>query len=365
MDYKDMGPPADVVHSSDWRHLTPSTVVPQKPGKAPAIRTASDPLHRRARPASLARERERAVELVNAAKGVIAQTFDDLRFGRKLRAADLEPIVVGIEASLVRHPLALPSITRMKERHEYTYLHSIAVCGLMIGLARELGLDEQLTQDIGMAGLLLDVGKSRVPLRLLDKPGPLDPDEHVTIREHTRMGHDILCASGIESPIVLDVCLHHHERPDGQGYPLGISAPTLSVYARMAAVCDVYDALTSTRPYRDRVSPGAAFEIMGGSQGQFDARVFRVFREMIGIFPIGSLVRLQSQRLGVVLDEPTEDPAAPDVYVFHCAQTGQPLPGARVQTSQDPVVSMEMASRHGLKDWDTRRAKLLVEFGSF
>ncbi len=356
----------DGLNAGEWRQFgaatAPATSSPSHRANAPAH---SDPLHLKSRPAGLAKERERAAEIVSASKGVVAGAFEDLRFGRKLNVGDLEPVVLAISSSVTRNATALPSVTRMKERHEYTYLHSIAVCGLMVGLARELQLGAALTMDIGLAGLLHDVGKVRVPLALLDKPGPLDLEEYATVQQHTLRGHELLCDAGIESEIVLDVCLHHHERPDGKGYPSGISAQTLGVHARMGAVCDVYDAVTSTRSYKERWSPGAALEWMAGAQGQFDARVLRAFREMISIFPVGALVRLESQNLAVVLNDRADDPSYPDVCRFHCTRTAQPLPPEVVGTRADPIVGIELASRWGLKDWEARRAEILRAFGGF
>lgn len=364
MDFKGENQPVDSLHAGEWRQLGSEATGMQTPIKRrPPPRPPSLP-RRQTHPACLAEERELAIGIINATKGLVKNAFEDLRFGRKLKVSDMDSVVSAIASSLSQHPSVWPSVTRMKERHEYTYLHSVAVCGMMVGLARELGLDEKLTCQIGMAGLLFDVGKVLVPLKLLDKPGPLDLQEYATAQEHTRRGHELLCEAGIESEIVLDVCLHHHERPDGKGYPLGISTPTLSIHARMAAVCDVYDAITSRRSYGDRWSPGAALEWMGSTQGQFDPRVLRVFREMLGAFPIGSLVRLESQRLGVIIDELPDDPAYPDVFSFYCAESRRELPGERVHTRRDPIIGLEMASRWGFKDWEVRRTAMLHQFGS-
>jgi putative nucleotidyltransferase with HDIG domain len=322
-------------------------------------------MHLRSRPAGLERERERAREIVATSKLAVTAAFEDLRFGRRLNTGELEPVVGAIAASVERSPMALPSVTRLKERHEYTYLHSIAVCGLMVGLSRELGLPHELTLEIGLAGLLHDVGKARVPVSLLDKPGPLDLAEYALVQQHTQRGYELLQESGIESSIALDVVLYHHERPDGRGYPAGISAQTLSVYARMGAVCDVYDAVTSSRSYKDRWAPGEALDWMSGAEGQFDPRVLGAFRRMIGIFPVGSLVRLVSDRLGIVLNEPCDDPSQPDVCVFYCAETHAELPPRVVNTRRDPIIGLEMPRRWKQGDWDQRRAAILKDFGSF
>ncbi|MBO9622142.1 MAG: HD-GYP domain-containing protein [Sphingomonas sp.] len=356
-------PAANSLNSDDWRDLTAASVSDQpdreRQGCAPL---KTERLHLRSRPAGLAKERERAREILSTARGVVTSAFTDIRFGRKINSADLEPVVAAIAASVSRSPTALPGVTRMKERHEYTYLHSIAVCGLMIALGRELRLDPALTREIGLAGLLHDVGKARVPVALLDKPGPLDFEEYALVQEHTVRGHELLRESGIDSEIALDVCLHHHERIDGSGYPSGISAQSLSIYARMAAVCDVYDAVTSSRSYKESWSPGAALDWMTGTTGHFDPRVLRAFRSMLGVFPLGSLVRLTSQRLAVVLDEPDDDPTSPNVCVFLSAETCEELPLAAVSTRTDPIIGLEVSAHWGLRDWERRREEIVRAF---
>lgn len=321
---------------------------------------AVDPLHLRARPAGLAAERQRARDVVEAARGTVTRTFDDIRAGRRVDLAQFEPVVAGIAASVSRHAAAIPSVTRLKEVHEYTFLHSVAVCGLMLALAKELRLPEALAQEIGLAGLLHDIGKARVPVALLDKPGPLDLAEYAVVQQHTVRGRELLEEAGIRSPIALDVCLHHHERTDGRGYPMGLPLPELSLHARMAAVCDVYDAVTSRRSYKESWSPGEALDWMAGTTGQFDARVLAAFRRIQGPFPVGALVRLRSGRLAMVVGEGENDPAAPDVCVFWDADTRRAVAPRRLSTDADPVVGVERAAWWGLDDWPAQRAAMLA-----
>lgn len=348
----------DAFEQTDWRGPAASSgpeAVPFSPRVGP-----ESTLFVRSKRTTLAGERDRARRIVGAAKEAVGGAFEDIKFGKPLRLADLEPTVMAIAASVARHPTALPSVTRLKDRHEYTYLHSVAVCGLMLALGRNLGLDPALTREIGLAGLLHDVGKAKVSIELLDRPGPLDLDEYAIVQRHTTFGHKLLSESGIDSEIALDVCLHHHERVDGGGYPTGISAPTLSIYARMAAVCDVYDAVTSARTYKRSWAPAAALEWMEGERGHFDPRVLKAFRQIVGIFPIGSLVRLSSGHLAVVLDEPADDPYSPDVRVFLEAETRRAVTPYRKSSRDDRIVSLERADRWNLADWDAQRMALIA-----
>lgn len=355
---------SDSLVQGDWR--TPGTGSAWTPPR-PAQRSSLGPaaLHLGVRRASVAQERNRARDIVSVAKEQVESAFNDVRFGRNINVKALWPLVSSITASIERHSGAIMSVTRIKDRHEYTYMHSVAVCGLMINLARRLKLDPTLHHDIGLAGLLHDIGKARVPATLLDKPGPLTPEEMAVMRTHCELGHDILTSGAQRLPdLVMDVVLHHHERLDGTGYPDFKNESSISIYARMAAICDVYDAVTSTRTYKEPWSPAQAIEWMSDQPGQFDAQVFSVFSGMIGIFPAGSMVRLTSDRLAIVLDDPEGDPMMPPVCPFYCIMTKQALPWRRSDPGMDPIVGIESPDRWRLGNWADMRGSILAHFAS-
>lgn len=342
-----------ILAASDWRQFEPLT---RKPRKA-----ASPKLYRKSRPGSLDVERRRAREVVNLAKAAVIDTFNAVRFGNRIDVERLTPIIDAITASIQRDPNAIPSVTRLKARSEYTYLHSVAVCGLMIGLARELRLDPALTHQIGLAGLLHDIGKAVIPQPIIDKPGPLTDEEFSTVKLHPQRGHELL-SDCIDIPdLVRDVVLHHHERMDGRGYPDRLLPSAQSVYVRMAAICDVYDAVTSVRAYKDSWSPGAAIEWMRSARGHFDPHILAAFVKMLGAFPPGTLVRLDSDRLAVVLDDPDCDPLNPPVVVFHCAMVNRPLPRQRVLSSFDQILCVERPDAWRFRNWEALREELMAE----
>ena len=211
------------------------------------------------------------------------------------------PLVEQISASLARNGSALLGLARLKTKDEYTYMHSVAVCALMVALARQLGLPRTV-QEAGMAGLLHDIGKMAMPLDVLNKPGKLTEDEYAIMRSHPERGHAMLLAALTSvSDAALDVCLHHHEKVDGTGYPHRLAGERISLLARMGAICDVYDAITSNRPYKAAWTPRSLAR-MAQWQGHFDTRLLHAFVRAVGIYPLGSLVRLQSGRLGVVIE---------------------------------------------------------------
>ena len=142
--------------------------------------------------------------------------------GRAIEADAAQPLVEEISNSVMRNPGALISLARLKTADDYTYMHSVAVCALMIALARQLGLDEQQTRDAGMAGLLHDLGKALLPMEILNKPGKLTDEEFAIVKTHPGKGFDLLEHAQGVSEITKDVCLHHHEKVDGSGYPKGL-----------------------------------------------------------------------------------------------------------------------------------------------
>src|SRR5690606_37008692 len=145
---------------------------------------------------------------------------------------------------------------------EYTYMHSVAVCALMAALARTLGLNEAEQREAATAGLLHDVGKMAIPIEILNKPGRLTDDEFRLIMTHPDAGYVMLMRGGLVPNVALDVCLHHHEKFDGSGYPHGLQGDGISLQARMGALCDVYDAVTSDRPYKKGWNPAEAIHRM-------------------------------------------------------------------------------------------------------
>ena len=269
----------------------------------------------------LASEVKRAAALCGKAKGEVTAMFSEARMGRAVSAEKLEPLVEEISNSVQRNPGALVSLARLKTADDYTFMHSVAVCGLMIALARQLGLPADQIREAGMAGLIHDLGKAMVPLEILNKPGKLTDEEFDRMKQHPRYGYDMLMEGAGVGEVPLDVCLHHHEKVDGSGYPDKLDNDTISLFAKMGAVCDVYDAITSDRPYKAGWDPAVAIRKMNEwSNGHFDPRVFQAFVKSVGIYPIGSLVKLDSGLLGVVVEISPDSLLTPSVKAFYCTR---------------------------------------------
>jgi putative nucleotidyltransferase with HDIG domain len=251
----------------------------------------------------------------------------------------------------------LISLARLKTADDYTYMHSVAVCALMVALARQLGLDEKETREAGMAGLLHDLGKALMPMEVLNKPGKLTDEEFAIIKTHPVEGHRLLVEGKTASATVLDVCLHHHEKVDGSGYPDRLPADRISLHAKMGAVCDVYDAITSNRPYKAGWDPAESIRKMTEwSKGHFDERVFQAFVKSIGIYPTGSLVKLTSGRLAVVVEQSEKSLLAPRVKAFFSTKSQVYIPPELIDLSRpgttEKIVGREDAAKWGIKNLD-------------
>ncbi|MFZ4288811.1 HD-GYP domain-containing protein [Variovorax sp. HJSM1_2] len=277
---------------------------------------------RRNEPVALAREIHKAAKICALSKKAVSSMFQEARMGRAIDTVGVKTLVAEISDSVTRNAAAMISLARLKTADDYTYMHSVAVCALMVVLARQLGLNNAEVHSAGVAGLLHDLGKVQMPMAVLNKPGKLTDAEYQTIQDHPLRGYEMLCNAPGVDPVALDVCLHHHEKVDGSGYPKGLRDQEISLYAKMGAVCDVYDAITSNRPYKAGWDPAESLRKMAEwAPGHFDQKVFHAFVKSVGIFPTGSLVRLASGLLAIVIEQSTKSLMTPRVRAFYSTVT--------------------------------------------
>ena len=299
-------------------------------------------------------EVKRAAKICAKGKEAVVSMFQEARMGKAIEADAAAPLVEEISNSVMRNPGALISLARLKIADDYTYMHSVAVCALMIALSRQLGLDEQQTRDAGMAGLLHDLGKAMIPMEILNKPGKLTDEEFALVKTHPEEGYRLLLEGKGISEIAKDVCLHHHEKIDGSGYPKGLNGESMSLYAKMGAVCDVYDAVTSNRPYKAGWDPAESIKRMAEWKGHFDPTVFQAFVKSLGIYPIGSFVRLESGKLGVVVEQGEQSLLKPKVKVFFSTKSQAYIRPETIDLARSPekIAGRDDAAKWGIKDVD-------------
>jgi putative nucleotidyltransferase with HDIG domain len=301
-------------------------------------------------------DRRRAQQLVQRSRKLMKNVFDRARLGRAVRVAEVIHIVDEISEAVARSPHALFSVTRLKRKDEYTYLHSVAVCTLMVNVARHLDLDDEMVRDLGLAGLLHDIGKMGIAEEVLNKPGRLTDEEFALMKTHPEYGYQLLCAAPDMRDIALDVCRHHHEKMDGTGYPFGMDGAQISLAARLGAICDVYDALTSDRPYKNAWSPAESVGAMWSWKGHFDPGLLFSFMRSIGVFPPGMLVSLRSNRLGVVTEN-RRRASRPRICAFYATREqcfiAPEIVAIKDSLDGDQILAPEMPANWGFTDWET------------
>jgi putative nucleotidyltransferase with HDIG domain len=342
----------DIGKGVDVETATPPTAdVPPFAAEALAAATGPVALPMAPQQCSVQEEMQRAAQLLKRSKQQVTSLFNEARLGKAVDPQQCLPLVEQISASLARNSSALLSLARLKTKDEYTYMHSVAVCALMVALARQLGLDEHEVHEAGMAGLLHDIGKMAMPLDVLNKPGKLSDGEFAVMRSHPERGHAMLLAAQTSvSDAVLDVCLHHHEKTDGSGYPHRLAGEQISRLARMGAICDVYDAITSDRPYKNAWDASGSLARMAQWQGHFDTQLLHAFVRTVGIYPVGSLVRVQSGRLGVVVEHNAQQLTAPRVKLFYSIRARAAIVPVELDLS-NPQCNDRIAGREDPAAW--------------
>lgn len=302
-------------------------------------------------PVSLEEEVLQAKQVHVEAHNVVHHLMSEVRMGRQIELAKVSPVVERITDSIFRNKDAFISLSRIRKKDEYTFQHSVSVCALLVAFSRVMGYDRAVIKDAGIGGLLHDVGKMKVPDYILNKPSTLTESEFVIMQTHAALGGELLReVHGVpESAIVITV--QHHERYDGSGYPNRMRQDEISRLGQMAAIVDVYDALTSDRVYHKGMEPTAALKkLFEWSKFHFNAELVERFICLIGIYPVGTLVSLESGMLGIVVHPGSESLLRPIVRIIFDVKRGCYIVPRDMDLSLrlDSIVQYETPSRWGI-----------------
>ena len=262
-------------------------------------------------------------ELVDARK-VHARTstlvrgfMDDIRFGRVLNVKAIEEGVADTVDSILNNPDAMQWLAQLRKKDSSHEQHCLNSCILTVAFGRQLGLPREELKKLGICALLHDVGKLQIPDSILNKVLPLSEPELATLRKHTDFGRVILMSARELYHGAIDVAHSHHEWVDGTGYPRKLNGGQISPFAKMIAIVDTYDDIIAEHSYRpERTAFEALKEINGGRGKQFDESLVKHFIDMIGVFPVGSIVELSTGEVGIVLAQSINRPMLPRVVLL-------------------------------------------------
>ncbi len=300
--------------------------------EAQMMRAAEEPA-----PARVAAGEElgRARRIVGEAGQIIRGLMSDVRLGKQVSVEQVEPVVEKITESILRNSGALLSLTRVKNKDNYTFIHSVSVCALLVSFGRALGMRRDDIRQLGIGGMLHDIGKTMIPDEILNKPGRYTDEEFVVMKAHAAESRRILSETPGISRRAIGIAGEHHERYDGSGYPDGLKGDAISPMGQMAAICDVYDAITSDRVYHKGLAPTEGLrKIFEWSKFHFNPDLVQAFLRTIGIYPVGSLVMLESGRLAVVLEQHEGNLLSPTVRVVFHSRSNHYLPPEDVDLSR-------------------------------
>ena len=283
-----------------------------------APRPASPPIDESGPTATTFTEELHVAKLAyQAAKGVIKQAMTDIRMGGALNMEAVHHAVEGMADSILRNHDALTSLSRLKQFDEYTFYHSVNTALLALSLGRDLGYDRTRLLQLGTGMLLHDIGKTKIPLDLLNKPGKFDSHEFELMKQHVMRGAEVLSATTGLGDVYLKPTLEHHERVDGTGYPYQHHKAALSEFGLIAAVVDIYDAVSSHRCYHTGKSPHETLQLLYqlGSRGHVDIALVQRFVQIVGIYPVGSCVVLNTGEGAIVTQASHHLPLKPRVLI--------------------------------------------------
>lgn len=248
---------------------------------------------------------------------IFNKIYKDVREGKALNIPPVARTVEAMVDRIIKDQNMLIQMAWIKSQDDYTVTHSVNVSIFSIVLGAFLGWNRETLIELGTGALLHDVGKARIPTMILNKPGALDQHEFAVIQKHPILGFEQLAELEGVSDTIKTIVRDHHERCDGSGYPSNLKADSISEAARVVAIADVYDALTTDRVYREAMQPHEVIELLmaNSAMGYLDQRFIRLFLHNVAVYPIGSIVELTNGQFGKVISIPSQMPMRPVIEV--------------------------------------------------
>jgi len=302
-------------------------------------------------------EISRSDRIYNKTSRLIQSFLKNIEVNQNLDIEVAKEAVDQVVHSVIKTPDALMWLTQLKKRDEYTSQHSMNVCVLSVALGRYIGLSEKELKELGLCGMLHDMGKMLIPNKILNKPGKLVGKEIKIMKYHTVLGLKILKKSKGRVPLsVINVAYSHHERVDGKGYPRGIGQDKLTRATRVVAIADMYDALTSDRVYRKGCSHLEAIDIMTRMSGKhLDYALMLKFIECLSVYPPGSIVELTNDEIAIVVEVNQEEKLRPKVIL---------LLGADKQAKKEKLVDLSKRGEDiGGEIYTIKRTVRAIDYG--
>lgn len=294
-----------------------------------------------------------ALAVHDSASDLMRDLMTDVRLGRQLEFDSISETLRKVTDGVMDSFDTLLQLGQLKNADDYTFQHSVGVCALLTAFGKGLELNRAMLFDLGIGALLHDIGKMKVPPEILNKPGPLTKAEFEEMKQHVIYGRDLVREAPWVGATALNVLEHHHERYDGTGYPYGLKGADISHVGQMTAIIDVYDALTAERVYHKAMSPAEALrKLHEWSRFHFNEELVTHFIRNLGIYPVRTVVRMESGKVGIVVDQNPDDLLRPVLLVV-CDADGHAFPSPyrvdmRTEAACDCIVSHEAPEKYGL-----------------
>ncbi|QOL26912.1 HD-GYP domain-containing protein [Thalassotalea sp. LPB0316] len=263
-------------------------------------------------------EMNKAVKLYNNAKDLQGKILTSITDSKEIDIAEVSQTTDAIVDSIFRNQDALSCMSRIRMKDEYLVEHSLNVAVLISIFAKHMSYDKQTIEQLALGAFLHDIGKVLIPDEVLNKPGKLTSDEYELMKGHVIKGLEVVKTMDGVPDIALSLIATHHERLDGKGYPYGLNAEDISIFDRMIAIVDSYDAMTADRVYKAGMHPIQAFKnLIKDSIHSYDNGLVEKFIQSLGLYPVGTLVKLTSGKVGLISGLNKNKPLQPIVKVFY------------------------------------------------